>query len=88
MPQANSLKPKTKRKILKVAREKVYTEKNKIVITTNIALETMEARRQWNTTVNVRDNYHECGILYPGKINFKALGAINSSPAYLNYKYH
>lgn len=34
-------------------RHYIYTEKNKIVITDDFSTETMEARRQWNTIINV-----------------------------------
>lgn len=77
----------------------IHTE-NKTVITTDIASETMGARKQWDPTINVpNDENYQSGISYPVKITFTHKGKMkafsrlkkkkvceNPLPADLHYK--
>ena len=74
-------KDKHKEQILKAAREnQLITHKGiPIRITANLSTETLEARREWQDTLEVmKEKNLQPRLLYPARISFKYEGEINS----------
>ena len=74
-------KDKHKEQILKAAREnQLITHKGiPIRITTNLSTETLEARREWQDTLEVmKEKNLQPRLLYPARISFKYEGEIKS----------
>ena len=77
------MKIKQKEKILKAAREKQQiTHKGlSIRITSNLSIETPQARREWQDLLKVmKENNLQPQLLYPVRISFKYEGEIKSFP--------
>ena len=75
------IKIKYKEQILKAAREKQQiTQKGiPIRITTDLSIETLQARREWQGIVKVmEENNLQPRLLYPARISFKYEGEIKS----------
>ena len=74
-------KDKYKEQILKAAREKQQiTHKGiPIWITTDLSVETLQARREWQDILKVmKENNLQPRLLYPARISFKYEGEIKS----------
>ena len=75
------MKIKQKEKILKAAREKQQiTHKGlSIRITSNLSIETPQARREWQETLKVmKEKNLQSRLVYPARISFKYEGEIKS----------
>ena len=76
-----SMKIKHKQQILKAAREKQQiTHKGiPIRITTDLSIETLQTRREWQNILKVmKENNLQPRLLYPARISFKYEGKIKS----------
>ena len=75
------MKIKHKEQVLKATREKQVTHKgNPMRITTDLSIETLQARREWQDILKVmKEKNLQLRLLYPARISFKYEGEIKSS---------
>ena len=74
-------KDQTQRQILKAAREKnqITHEGIPIRITTDLSIETLQARREWQDILRVmNENNLEPRLLYPARMSFRYEGELKS----------
>ena len=67
------MKIKHKEQVLKATREKQVTHKgNPMRITTDLSIETLQARREWQDILKVmKEKNLQLKLLYPARISFK-----------------